>query len=368
MPNDITVFDCLLKKFVALPECDPSPTFMELCQLGNDRFEERCSNILRFYLTPDAPHGLHGLFIKSILELSGHEDLTFSKARVLTEEMTSDRKFIDITVVTDSFVIAIENKIAASLYNRLDLYAKHINETYPNCGREVFFFLSVKRIKDCSEIRKLNDNCYTYINYSDLFEAVKRRLGSVAVDANPRYLTFLFDFIRTIENRYYNRNMELKEFFYKNRHDINHLLESYKAFENDILQLRKEAIATIKEQIGLVTKTDWLVWHGWDLIKTFNDDGDKLGIECSFRDGSLDNPLGYFRIYITVWERRHFTPYESALKRAYPDCYIDYESLGRVFLHLAAIDGRETQQIIEALLGCYTKVKEISESIGGKSH
>ncbi|MDE6467977.1 MAG: PD-(D/E)XK nuclease family protein, partial [Muribaculaceae bacterium] len=121
MPKDITVFDSILKKFATLPKCDTSPTFMELCQLGNDRFEERCSNILKFYLSPDAPHGLHELFIKSLLELTGHGDLAFEKVHILTEEMTSDRKFIDITVVTDSFVIAIENKITASLYNRLDL-------------------------------------------------------------------------------------------------------------------------------------------------------------------------------------------------------------------------------------------------------
>lgn len=363
MPKDITVFDSILKKFATLPKCDTSPTFMELCQLGNDRFEERCSNILQFYLSPDAPHGLHELFIKSLLELTGHGDLGIEKVRILTEEMTSDRKFIDITVVTDSFVIAIENKITASLYNRLDLYAKHIHETYPNCARKIFILLSVKRITDCSEIRKLNDNGYTYINYSDLFEVVKRRLRAPAVDANPRYLTFLFDFIRTIENRYYNRNMELKEFFYKNRNDINHLLDAYKAFENDILRLRKEAIAAIRVHISDATGANWFAWQGWDLITTFNDDGDKLGIECSFRDGSLDNPLGFFCIYITVWEKRHFYPYESALKQAYPDCYIDYESLGRVFLHLPAIDGHETQQIIETLSNCYTKVKRIAELI-----
>lgn len=119
--NDYEVFNALLQKFLSLPKTNSNPTFMDICQMGGDRFEERCSQILRFFLTPNAAHGLRDLFLSSLLEVTGKEDLSFSLngTKVITEEATEDRKFIDITVVADDFVIAIENKIGASLYNPL---------------------------------------------------------------------------------------------------------------------------------------------------------------------------------------------------------------------------------------------------------
>ena len=52
--NESKVFNTLLQKFLSLPKMNSNPTFMEICQMGGDRFEERCSQILRFFLTPNA--------------------------------------------------------------------------------------------------------------------------------------------------------------------------------------------------------------------------------------------------------------------------------------------------------------------------
>lgn len=104
---------------------------MDICQMGGDRFEERCSQVLRFYFSPDAPHKLRGLFLNSLLEhlnLLDNPDFRYdiTTTKVLTEEATEDRKRIDITIVTDNFVVAIENKIWADLYNPLESYTNHI--------------------------------------------------------------------------------------------------------------------------------------------------------------------------------------------------------------------------------------------------
>ena len=48
--NEYEVFNALLEKFLSIPKTNSNPTFMEICQMGGDRFEERCSQILRFFL------------------------------------------------------------------------------------------------------------------------------------------------------------------------------------------------------------------------------------------------------------------------------------------------------------------------------
>ena len=167
--------------------------------MGGDRFEERCSQILRFFLTPNACHGLRGLFLSSLLEVVGKEDLSFSlnDTKVITEEATEDRKFIDITVVADDFVIAIENKIGASLYNPLKSYVGHIKRTYSTRSNHIFVLLSARPITDSAEIGKIKRYDYFYVNYRTLFDTIKKNLGTYALNADQSYLVFLFDFIRT---------------------------------------------------------------------------------------------------------------------------------------------------------------------------
>ncbi len=362
----ISSFEDLLETFNSLPKSNTDPTFMDICQMGGDRFEERCSQIIKFFLDPSAPHNLNGLFLTSLLDAIGKEEYSFNaKAiKVMTEEMTDDRKFIDITVVADEFVIAIENKIGAELYNPLGSYVAYIKETYASKPEHIFVLLSVRRITDEAEIRKLKQFGYIYINYQDLFKAIKRRLGNYVLDANQSYVTFLIDFIRTIENRYYANNMELKHFFYNkgNRETIDRLIYEYDRFKTYILNLQKEQIARLKIRISDRTSAKWWAYQGWDLGTTFNDDWHCLGIESSFGDSTIDNPLGNFHIYVTVWKKKDFKPYESLLKEAYPNCEIDDDAVGgtRVYLHLPIVDGQDSDAIVNALAKCYETVKEIA--------
>lgn len=364
--NDIAKFKQMLSEFDALPKINTNPTFMDICQLGGDRFEERCSQILRFYLDPNGQHKLKSLLLISLLEVAQQSDVHFSpvKTKVITEEMTDDGKYIDITIVSDSMVIAVENKIGANLYNPLSSYVKFINKNYSDRQSKIFIVLSVKRITDSSELNKMKENGYVYVNYSSFFSAIKRNLGNYALDADQAYLTFLLDFIRTIENRFYNRNMELKKFFYEKRTDINRLLWHYDNFKNEIHQMRKERISNYKSLIDSKTDTEWWVYQGWDLGISFNDKKHRIGIESSFREGSLENPLGKFHIYITVWRKSHFFTYEKELKAKFPDCHIDYDADGgsRIFLHVAVLSLDNTEKIIANLADAYHTLKQIADN------
>ncbi len=366
--NESEVFNTLLQKFLSLPKMNSNPTFMEICQMGGDRFEERCSQILRFFLTPNACHGLRGLFLSSLLEVVGKEDLSFSlnDTKVITEEATEDRKFIDITVVADDFVIAIENKIGASLYNPLKSYVGHIKKTYSTRSNHIFVLLSARPITDSAEIGKIKRYDYYYVNYRTLFDTIKKNLGTYALNADQSYLVFLFDFIRTIENRYSTNNMELKRFFYQNRHPLNCLKAEYQKIENQIQPLRKERIGELLILIKARTGADWWAWQGWDLGVEFNKDTNRLGIEASFKQGSFENPLGVFGIYITVWNRKHYEPYREALSESFPGCELDEHPENaptRIYLHIPVIKENDTDKILDKLTEVYNIVKAITEKI-----
>ena len=366
--DESEVFNALLQKFLSIPKTNSNPTFMEICQMCGDRFEERCSQILRFFLEPNAAHGLRGLFLSSLLEVVSQENLSFSPkgTKVVVEETTEDRKRIDITVIADDFVIAIENKIGASLYNPLDSYVSHIKKTYHTQAHHIFVLLSARPVTDAAEIGRIKRHGYHYVNYRTLFEAVKRNLGIYALDADQSYLTFLLDFIRTIENRYSTNNMELKRFFYENRRQINWLKAEYEKFEDQILQLRKERIGELLLMIKARTGADWWVWQGWDLGVDFNRESNRLGIEASFKQGTLDNPLGVFGIYVTVWKRKHYEPYREALSESFPDCLLDEHpenDASRIYLHIPVIEDNDTDKILDKLTEVYNKVKAITEKI-----
>ena len=359
------IFRNILDEFKSLPKTNSNPTFMDICQMQGDRFEERCSQVLKFYLNPNAEHKMKGLFLNSLLELLGESDTYYDprNIKVLTEEMTYDRKFIDVTVVSDDFVIAIENKIGAELYNPLGSYINYIKSQYKNASLKHFVVLSVRKIIDSGEIKKMKKYGYIYINYQDFFACIKKNFGFYVADCDQSYLTFLLDFIRTIENRYYNNNMEMKRFFYENQESIEKLIEEYNRFRSDILQLHKENIRDIKSRVEQITGVDWWVYQGWDLGIDFNRDTNRLGIESSFSEGDIDNPLGAFHIYITVWSKKHFIPYEKILKETFPDCFIDYEQEGRVYLRLPAIKDNNHDEIAHKLSEYFNIVKSITDRI-----
>lgn len=353
----------LLNDFSILPKKNTDPTFMEICQMGGDRFEERCSQILKFYFNPCAAHGLKGLFIDSLLELMQCTDYySIKSAKVTTEEFTTDNKRIDIIVETDSFVMAIENKIGARLYNPLESYVQHINTKHKGKPHKFFIVLSVKNVTDVSELKRMHSCGYHYVNYQQLFTVIKKNLGNYILNCNQSYLFFFMDFIRTIENKYYNTHMEMNRFFFNNKLQIEELINEYNAFKESILNRQRENIAQIQMIINQKTNAEWWKYQGWDLGISFNDHSNRIGIESSYRDETLDNPLGDFHIYITVWREECFYPYEEELKKKFPDSFID-KTQGRVYLHLPVIKGNDHDFIANKLSEYYFYMKDLTDRI-----
>jgi hypothetical protein len=365
---ELLKFKKLLEEFNQTPKIIPQSTYLEICKYPGSRFEEICSRILSFFLKPINEHGLNDLFIRSLLDIIAKErNIRFinRQIQVETEVQTEEGKRLDILILSPDFIIGIENKIYASLYNPLDTYKKLIDTKAKKRIPEENIFkvvLSIKRITDQNELKKIKENNFVKIYYSDFFEKLKNNVGYYITQANQKYLTFMYDFIQTIENMEGKFNNQLFQFFTEHKKSLDEMIRLYNEYNKQILDSQKKRIGEILSKINERTKEEWWAWQGWDLgFNSFNKNTNlpRIGIESSY-EFSNQNPLGKFIIYITTWKIKDFEPYENILKEKYPDNFLEKSpDDNRVYLHLEVIENDNENLILEKLELHYKELKEI---------
>lgn len=361
-------YETLLKEFGHLPKPNINPTFMDICHMGGDRFEERCSQILRFFLSPKEPHKLKGLLLNSLLEVLNMNPIhNYQNVKVYTEETTEDGKRIDITIWGNNFVIIIENKIFAKLYNPLESYHKYIEETYSSKSDKRYVVLSVNKITNPEESGKIKNNNYKNVTYEEFFESIRNNMGRYLIGCDQTYLTFLLDFMRTIENNYIYINTEMKNFLLKYNNDIKELVKLYNKFNNDIYNQQKEYLSNIGELVAKKTNVHWL---SEDYLKFSCDIGKqrKIGVECIFDDNiNISNPIGNILIYITAWNMTSFEEYAPKLEEEFgkqhdAEIYIEDKRIKQYFRNTQILDIeniKTKEDIVEILYDYYDKLKKI---------
>lgn len=359
MTTDNTLpFEQLIEEFDRLPKIVIESTYLELCKYPGSRFEEVCSRLLSFYFNPNNEHGVNDLFLECFLQLiAPNKEVAYQSKQVeVITELNSEGKRLDILIKSPDMVIGIENKINAAVYNPLHLYSRQI-AMYHNVN--VFkVILTVRSITDENEKRQIKENDFIVVSYIDFFNKIKQNIGQYISQANQKYLLFLYDFIQTIENMTgdtFNTN-KLSNFFAANTEKIDNLIQLYNQYNQRILNVQKEKIASILQLIKLATENNkWDAWQGWDLVmgsEHIDSTKPRIGIEASYELVN-NNPLGKFRIYFTTWKIRDFVPYEDYLRKHFPKNYLDKTKENRVYLHMDVIDGVDEKLIIEKLCEYY---------------
>jgi hypothetical protein len=137
---------------------------------GYPHYENVCSNILAFFLEPTKEHGLDDLVLKGLVAAAGEnpDDIDFERAKVDREVGTEDRKRLDLIVSVNEgeFVIGIENKIGAPLYNDLEAYGRLIDK-----HRKGQRSRSLKIVLSLRETPTTND--FKSVTYKKLFFEVR---------------------------------------------------------------------------------------------------------------------------------------------------------------------------------------------------
>lgn len=357
-------YQALLSEYEHLPKWDMRPTFMDICRYPGNRFEEVCSRVLQFYFNPLAEHGMSDLWLSALWATSGQAgELSYNKdVRCVTEEYAEGKR-IDIIIESEDFIIAIENKTTAELYNPLDFYARHIKERYPNKKHSVLLILSVFPLKASES--KIRENGFRSILYKGLFAEVNKRLGNYVMACDQKYLTHMLDFMKTIENMNNVNTQRAFQFFMKRKKDIDTFIDAYKRFNNEVLDEQKEQISKLLEKINAETGASWWVWQGWDLGISFNDESHRIGIESSY-ELTENGSCGKFHIYITTWSAEAWLPYESKVLENFPQkIHLDNTANNgkRVYLHLPVIEGNDTEKIIRTLADTYDKMQSIANEV-----
>lgn len=267
----------LLSKFKELPELEfPERTFMEIS--GYPHFENVCSNILAFYFDPNEIHNFKDLFLKSLISALYLDEIGSTNSSVISvnrEEVTKANKRIDLVITGSEFVIAIENKIYAGLYNDLKAYSNHIEEVYSNLPNKIKVVLSLNSIND----QNLAGG-FLNLTYNKFVDQLKINIGSYLLTANSKYVTHLTDFILTIQNLNVMTEISPKvsNFFINNKVEIDNLI----AEDKKIKQFLSGRIKVLKSMIESQPKniTQW-IWMGNCLVHDILlPDGTKAAIDC----------------------------------------------------------------------------------------
>ncbi len=212
------------------PSLKHEPTFMEIA--GYPHYENVCSNILQFYLQPDNEHGFGSLLLDSLFTLINEEVvINGQNIDVRREESTDKGNRIDLVIKSDDFVLGIENKIFAHENNPFEDYAEHLDKYLPKVRKVYKVLLSLRPIKENSELHGFNP-----ITYDLFFQKIIANIGSYFLTAREPHITFLRDFIQTVQNLQRDTSMDKQRltFFHDNQHDLVKLLIEVDALRKDM--------------------------------------------------------------------------------------------------------------------------------------
>jgi hypothetical protein len=269
--------ECLFIELNKLPKQEPSyPTLHEIA--GYPHYENVASNILAFFFNTEGVHNLKDLFIKSLFKCVDIPYNILATNSVEREECTDDRKRLDITIATDEFLIAIENKIFHSVQNDLVSYSTHLEGSIGYAEdsqlKLVKILLGLREVKDQFTIDKIKKSGFKQVTYEKFFDAIKSNLGYYMNSANPDYLIHLKEFIKTIENLIKSTNMDSTEFkfFEKYEEQYLELARRYDTLTYTLLQKVRELKYEIEEKessfkIGIYKKI-WAYWYSYPVQKS----------------------------------------------------------------------------------------------------
>jgi hypothetical protein len=226
---EINEFQKLIEDFskLKLKDRDEDPTFLDIAKCPH--WENVWSNILAFYLAPGNSHHLDALLLKSIFQ-SINDAIPFTDLQNISvhrEYSTQTGKRIDIVVIGDSFVLGIENKVDAELNNDLADYSETIDALAKD--KKAYKIVLSKYQQPAKE-------GFENLLYSDLIKTIKQHIGEYTAFADTKYLIFLFDFLKNIENNItfnmMNDNPELRKFIAENLDKVQAIVEVYNTHLN----------------------------------------------------------------------------------------------------------------------------------------
>ena len=343
----IEQFERLLAEYATLPRRKEVRTFMQVA--GYPHYENVCSNILAFYFDPDEEHGMGDMLLRALMECLRVSCLSPIPVAKTKREVRSDAGLkLDLVITGEDFIIGIEHKIWAPLYNDLGDYAKLLASrareeeiSAENIHRVV---LSLRRLAG-DELARLRKAHFINITHVELISKARDLIGHYAAAADTKFLTYFTDFMATLEAlsgpapdtdsaKFFRTNFEkLRElhsaywgFISERPSAVGKLLDELLARESGNGQLPNQ---WIHSESTLVNDTKALNEHAGKLVSVyahFGLGGWSFTVFCRMEGGALPaDCLAYFQQIQPLPNTEGFTFGKKGLLKSLPATTPDIE-------------------------------------------
>jgi len=232
----------LLDEFSSLPLPAVDKTILEIA--GYPHYENAASNILAFFLNPKNGHGLKRIVFESLLAAAGRNKADAGSGEIIIErEAGAGSGRLDLVVETDHLTVGLENKIFAGVDNDLADYAKSVRDKAAQVNKQPLLILLTLHAVDVPADALSG---FQPLTYETFFDTLMPRAGPLLPGAPPRYVNYLLDFVRTIQNL---RRSEVPSVIRKFVRDNT---ERLAALQKDLASLRGEIDQKLDDVSGRI--------------------------------------------------------------------------------------------------------------------
>lgn len=274
-------------------------TFLEI--VGLNRLESISSKTLEFFLNTEEEHELDDLVLQASLKCINKNFNHQLHTKNSKLEFSTNLGRIDIFIETDEFVVAIENKLDHHADNNpFDDYLTFLKEEYP--AKEIFFILLAF---DKPKTKKALPEEVQFVSHFELSHEILNNIGKKSLTANPYYLTFLLDYISTMEaqnpkSEQFKMSKQIVDFYRNNRE----MLEQIQDEQN------KESVYQYYEQqvneiIELLTTQGLLIFP--NDLEFYRSEGDLSSIGGSFNSILLRSPQNEYQLEFEIYKSTGYT-------------------------------------------------------------
>lgn len=227
-----------IARFTEVPASSAEATHPNIfCIAGFPRRETVSSNVLAYFFDPAENHGLKDMMIKALLRTIHKEDMDVSDVSVSTEVSTDKNNRIDILLDLPELSIVIENKVDSGLYNDLADYHCWAKEHSGNEAIVVvlhpFPFDNFALADHPSAQGLVVEQDLFDVLYDDLFRNALGMLGEYSLDANPRAVDLLQQFIDNYSPERKQKKMD------NTSTDITQFVSQANGIEQQLVNVRK---------------------------------------------------------------------------------------------------------------------------------
>ena len=263
---------------------------------GFPRRETVYSNLLAFFLDETEEHELGSMVLEALLKAANINNLDkISNLTIEKEYPTEKGKFIDLVLYNNDFVIGIENKISAPVYNDLQDYANTIEKINPNAYKIIL------SVKDETKIAKQNN--YINVTYAKIFEVLEPTLKSKVNNFdNNKWLIYLQDLIENIKRLEVDdmENKEMIQWANSNKENIEMFYDFLSSIKKE-LNHKAKALGNILTEVIEKNKLYGKVWY-WNINGKEKEICTMTVVELDKCEIAIDSQIGIngWGIYITL--------------------------------------------------------------------